>query len=121
MAEKFTIVGKAALPLEDGGTVAPIDLAVDLTYVGRADFRRDYTIATVDDVVDLGTLETLGAKGVLVKCRTGSCTIKFNGGTQAWPLAPGGLFLWVNTAVAFPTAAAVSTTGAASVVFVAVG
>lgn len=121
MAEKLLVAGKASLPLEDGGTVAPIDLAVDLTYVGRADFRRDYVAATADDEVDLGTLEAAGAKGVLIKCKSGSCTVKFNGGTQAWPLAPGGYFLWVNPTTPFPTAAAITTTGAASVIFIAVG
>ena len=36
-------------------------------------------------------------------------------------LAPGGYFLWINTAQAFPNAAFITTTGAASVVFIAVG
>lgn len=121
MAEKLVVAGKASLPFEDGGAVAPIDLAIDLTYVGRADFRRDYVAAVTDDPVDLGTLAAAGAKGVLVKCKTGTCTIKFNGSTQAWPLAPGGYFLWANPSTPFPTAAVITTTGAASVVFIAVG
>lgn len=121
MATKLTVAGKASLPLEDGGTVAPIDLALDLTYISDAYFIRDYAGALVDDAVNLGALTVPGAKGVIVKCLSGSCTIKFNAGTQAWPLAPGGYFLWANPSTAFPTSAAITTTGAARVLFLAVG
>ncbi len=121
MATKLTVAGKASLPLEDGGTVAPIDLALDLTYISDASFTRDYAGAVADDAVNLGTLTGAGAKAILIKCTLGSCTIKFNGGTQAWPLAPGGYMLWANPATPFPTAAAITTTGAARVIFLAVG
>ncbi len=122
MAQNLTVAGAASIPLEDGGTVAPIDLAAVLPFVSRADYVRAYSAAVVDDPVDFGTLTVPGAKGILVKCKTGSCVIKFqNNASLAWPLAPGGYFLWLNPSQAFPTAAFITTTGAASVVFYAVG
>jgi hypothetical protein len=121
MAQNLTVAGAASFPLEDGGPTAPINLATVLGFTSRADYVRTYAGAIVDDPVDFGTLTGTGAKGVLVKCTAGGCTIKFNGGADAWPLAPGGYFLWINTAQFFANAALITTTGAASVVFVAVG
>lgn len=121
MAQKLTVAGKLTAAFEDGGTVAPIDLAVDITYLNRVDFEREYAGAVTDDAVNLGTLAVSGAKGMLVKCKTGSCTIKFNGVAQPWPLAPGGYFLWANPSTPFPTAALITTTGPAHVIFIAVG
>lgn len=121
MAQKLTVAGKLSTAFEDGGTVAPIDIALDITYLNRADFEREYTIAVTDDEVNFGTLEAAGAKGVLVKVKSGSCTIKFNGVNQAWPLAVGGYFLWANPSTPFPTAALITTTGPAHVLFFAVG
>ncbi len=122
MAQTLTVAGAASLPFEDGTSVAPIQLAASLGFTSRADFVRAYSGAITDDPIDFGTLAAAGAKGVIVKCAAGSCTIKFEGidGTE-WPLAPGGYFIWINTAQAFPKAAFVTTTGAASIVFVAVG
>lgn len=121
MAQTLTVAGAASLPFEDGTNVAPINLAAALGFTSRADFSRAYSGLVTDDVVNFGTLTSPGAKGVIVKCTAGSCTIKFNGATDAWPLSPGGYFVWINTAQAFPTAALISTTGAATVVFIAVG
>ncbi|HEX7018739.1 MAG TPA: hypothetical protein VF159_01920 [Gemmatimonadaceae bacterium] len=121
MATKLTVAGKASLPLEDGGTVAPIDLALDLTYTSDAYFIRDYAGAVADEAIDFGTLAVPGAKAIIVKCLTGACTIKFNGDATAWPLAPGGWMAWSNPSTPFPTAAAITTTGAARVLFLAVG
>ncbi len=122
MAQTLTVAGSAALPLEDGTNVAPIQLAASLGFTSRADFSRSYAGAVTDDPVDFGTLTIPGAKGVIVKCTAGSAVIKFQNNTSiAWPLAPGGFFLWINTAQAFPTAAFITTTGAATVIFVAVG
>jgi hypothetical protein len=122
MAQNFTIAGKASVPLEDTTVTAPIDLGITFPFTGRADFSRRYDSAVTDDPVSLGTLATSGAKGVTVKCISGSCTIKFNGGTVAWPLsAGGGTFSWQNSAQGFLTAALITTTGAATVVFLAVG
>ena len=121
MAQNLTVAGAAAIPLEDGGTTAPINLATALGFTSRVDFQRSYAGSVTDDPVNFGTLAVPGAKGLIVKCTAGSCTIKFNGGTDAWPLAPGGYFIWINTAQAFPTAALITTTGAAGVLFIAVG
>lgn len=122
MAQNLTVAGAASLPFEDGTNVAPIQLAASLGFTSRADFARAYAGAVTDDPVDFGTLAAAGAKGVIVKCTAGSCVIKFQSNTSiAWPLAPGGYFIWINTAQAFPNAAFITTTGAASVVFIAVG
>lgn len=122
MAQNFAVAGAASFPLEDGGAVAPVDLTSQVPYTSRADFVRNYVAAIVDDPVDFGTLDVPGAKGILVKCKTGSCVIKFQTtGGNPWPLSPGGEFLWTNPSQAFPTAAFITTTGAASVVFIAVG
>lgn len=122
MAQNLSVAGAASIPLEDGGTPTPVDLTALLGFVSRADYVRSYTGAVTDDPVDFGTLTVPGAKGILVKCKTGACVIKFQGTTMnPWPLAPGGYFLWINTAQAFPTSAFITTVGAASVVFMAVG
>ena len=122
MAQNLTVAGAAAIPLEDGGATAPINLAATLGFTQRADYARSYAGAVVDDPVSLGTLTVPGAKGIIVKCTAGSCVIKFQTvGMNAWPLAPGGYFIWINTAQAFPTAAFITTTGAAAMVFIAVG
>lgn len=121
MAQNFKVAGAASLPLEDGTNVAPVDLTVNLPYTARADFVRSYAGAVTDESVNLGTLATPGAKGLLVKALSGACTIKVNGETVAWPLAVGGYMLWVNPSTPFPTAVLLSTTGPAQILFVAVG
>lgn len=121
MAQNFKVAGAASLPFEDGTNVAPIDLTVNMPYTGRADFVRSYSGAVTDEAVNLGTLAAAGAKGVLVKVLSGACTVKFNGGVDAWPLAAGGYFLWVNPSTPFPTAVLISTTGPAQILFIAVG
>lgn len=122
MAQTLTVAGKLTIPLEDSPSVAAVDLGVSFTITARADFSRKYDEAVTDDEVNLGTLADAGAKGVIVKCIAGTCTVKFNGGSDAWPLsATGGYFLWSNSAQGFLNAALVTTTGAATVVFIAVG
>lgn len=122
MAQTLTIAGKFSAPLEDTPTQAPVDLGVTMTFTGRADFSRKYDAPVTGDSVNLGTLTTGGAKAVLVKCILGTCTITFNGGSDSWPLAAGsGYFLWSNTTQGFLTAAAITTPGAATVVFIALG
>lgn len=121
MTQILKVAGAASLPFEDGTNVAPIDLTVSLTYTGRADFVRSYTGTVTDQVIDLGTLATPGAKGFIAKVLSGACTLKFNGGTDAWPLAVGGYMIWVNPSTPFPTGVTISTVAAAQVLFVAVG
>lgn len=122
MAQTFTVSGTATCPLEDGSAVAPMTLAASLVFTSRSNFVRTYASTVTDDSVNFGTLVTAGAKGLLIKCTAGNCTFKFNAGdTTAWPLAIGGYFLWINTAQGFPKEVLLSTTGAATVVFLAVG
>lgn len=121
MAQSFVVAGSVAIPLVDGSTPAPLSIASTIVFTQRADFQRAYTGAVTDEVVHFDTLAAAGAKGVLVLCPAGSCTIKFNGGLDAWPIGPGGQFLWSNPSTPFPNAALVSTTGPATVIFIAVG
>jgi hypothetical protein len=121
MAQIYAVAGAVSIPLTDGGTPAPISIAASIPYTNKADFTRAYAAPVTDEVVHLDTLAAAGAKGVLVVCTAGAATIKFNGGSDAWPLAPGGHFSWCNPSTPFPTAALLSTTGPATVVFIAVG
>lgn len=121
MAQNYTVAGAVSAALVDGGTPSPISLAATIPYVNRADFQRAYVAAVTDDIVHLDTLASAGAKGVLVVCLAGAATIKFNGSPIAWPLAPGGHFSWCNPSTPFPVAALLSTTGPATVVFLAIG
>ncbi len=125
MALKVVITGTMQVGLEDAKTPGALDLAQDFTITQRADFERVYATAATDDPVDFGTLAVGGAKGVLIKVTLGAATIKFlNGvttGTLSWPLVPGAYFLYMNPSGGFPTGALVSTPGAASVKFIAVG
>jgi hypothetical protein len=122
MAQNLTVQGAVSLPLVDGGTVAAINLAATLGLTSRADFCRSYSGAVTDDPVDFGTLTVPGAKGIIAMCTMGAAVIKFQGTTTpAWPLDPGGYFIWIDTARPFPTSAFITTTGGATVVFIAVG
>ena len=121
MAQNFAVAGAVSIPLIDGSTPAPISIAATIPFTQRADFQRSYTGAVTDEIVHFDTLAGPGAKGVLVVCTAGSATIKFNGGADAWPLAPGGAFLWTNPSTPFPNAALLTTTGPATVIFIAVG
>ena len=121
MAQNYSVAGAVSAAFVDGGSPSPISLTATIPYTSRADFQRAYTAPVTDDPVDMGTLIAAGAKGVIVVCLAGSATIKFNGSTAAWPLAPGGHFSWCNPSTPYPTAALVTTTGPATIVFLAIG
>lgn len=125
MALTLAVSGLIQLPVEDGKASAGIDLTASLPYTQRADFERVYAGVTAADNVDFGTLATGGAKGVIVKVTQGSATIAFKQGATVspleWPLVPGAYFLYMNPSGAFPTGAQVTTTGPATVKFIAVG
>lgn len=122
MSQTLTVQGALSIPLVDGGTVAPVALTASLGYTSRADFMRSYSGTISNDPVDFGTLASPGAKGIIVLVTSGSCTIAFQSTSgQAWPLAPGGYFLWINPSSPFPTSAFITTTGPAAVLFIAVG
>lgn len=121
MAQTFAIAGTLSVPSEDGQAPAKIDLATSIVYTNKAAFDRSYAGAVTDDAVDLGPLEDAGAKGLLVKVVSGSCTLKFNGSNLAWPLSAGGYMLYSNPSQGFPTGCLITTTGAAAVKFLAVG
>lgn len=125
MAMNVTITGKLQVQLEDGQVPAPIALDVTFPVTQRADFERVYSAAVTDDVVDLGTLAVGGAKVVLIKVTQGAATVKMVVGVTVdnnpIPLNPGAYHLYVNPAAGFPTGAKITTTGAATVKFIALG
>jgi hypothetical protein len=122
-SQVMSVSGFFSAPLENTTSTAAVALATTLTFTSMAEFTRTYSGAISADPVSLGTLSGPGAKAILVKCLSGSCTIGFNGDTTTqWPIAAGGGYmLWVNGSQGFVTAAAITTTGACSVVFVALG
>lgn len=121
MAQNYTVTGAVSASFIDGAAASPINLGALIPYTQRVDFQRAYSAAVTDDVVHLDTLALTGAKALVVVCLTGAVTLKFNGGTDAWPIAPGGHFSWCNPSTPFPTAAIINSTGPATVVFLAVG
>lgn len=122
MTQTLTVQGALSLPLVDGGTVAPVSLIASLIYTSRADFVKSYVGAISNDPVSLGTLTGPGAKGVIVLVTAGSCTIAFQSNSnEPWPLSVGAYFLWINPSTPFVTSAFITTTGPASVLFIAVG
>jgi hypothetical protein len=125
MAMTVTVTGKVQVQLEDGQVPAPIDLGASFPVTQRADFERVYAGAVTDDVVDLGTLATGGAKLVLIKVTQGAATVKMVVGVTVdlnpIPLNPGAYHLYCNPSAGFPTGAKITTTGAATVKFIALG
>jgi hypothetical protein len=122
VTQTFTVAGAASCPLEDGTGVGTVQLGTSFVFTSRADYSRSYASPVTNDSVNLGTLASPGAKGLLVKCTTGSCTIAFQSSSnEAWPLAVGGYFLWLNPSTGFATSAFITTTGPATIIFIAVG
>lgn len=125
MALSLVVTGQLQVSVEDGKAPASVDLGQNFPFTQRADFERVYTGAIADDPVDFGTLNVGGAKGVIVKVTQGAATVKFAVGVTteniAWPLVPGAYFFYCNPSGGFPTGAKVTTTGAATVKFIAVG
>ncbi len=121
MAQNLTVAGAASFSPIDGSAGSPISLAITLPFTSRADFSRTYAAVATADVVNFGTLAVSGAKGVLVVCTAGSGDIKFNGATDAWPLHPGGYFLWVDPTQPFPTSALIDAAAGTTIIFLAVG
>lgn len=120
MAQQLVVSGSFAIPLEDGGAVAQVDLKQAFNVTQRADFSRVYDALVTDDAVDLGTLATAGAKAFIIKCKAGSCTVKLNGGTTAITLDAGAEIMYANPVSGWLTAALISTSGPATVLFLAV-
>ena len=125
MALTLSVIGRLLASVEDLQQPAAVDLGQNFIFTQRADLECVYPGVVTDDVVNLGSLATGGAKLVLVKVTQGSATIKFTVGatteTIAWPLVPGAYFLYCNPSGGFPTSAKVTTTAAATVKFLAVG
>lgn len=122
MSKTAVAAGTLQAPYEDGGASAPFSIAFNFPYTQKVNEDRVYAGTVTDDPISLGTMATGGAKLVLLKCPSGSCTVKFNGvAGLAVPLAPGGYYLWFNPSVGFVTGLTVSTTGAAVVQVLALG
>lgn len=121
MSQSAVVAGSLQAPYEDGGSSGNISLALNFPYTQKINDDLVFAGPVTDQAVDFGTMDTGGAKLVLIKCPTGSCTIKFNGvsGLQV-PLSPGGYYLWFNPATGFVTGITISTTGPATVKVLAV-
>jgi hypothetical protein len=119
MAKTVTVTGKLQIPNEDGQAPAPFNLDLSFIYTQKVEVDLSYGAAIIDDPVSFGTMGVGGAKMILVKSPVGGCTVKFNGGTIAWPVPAGGYFLYANPSGGFVTAALVTVTGVASVQFLA--
>jgi hypothetical protein len=120
MAKTLVITGLFSLPNEDGQPAAPINLAQNIVYTQKASFDLSYDAPVTDDVIDLGTLATGGARGLLIKGISGAATVKFNADTLPWPVSVGSVFLYANAAQGFPTGVKITTTGPAQLTISAV-
>lgn len=120
MAQQLVISGSFSIPLEDGGALAQVDLSQKFNVSQRADFSRVYDAPVTDEVVSLGTLATGGAKSFVIKCKSGSCSVKLNGGTTVINLEAGAEIMYSNPISGWLTAALITTPGPAVVIFLAV-
>lgn len=125
MPKAFTVAGTVSVPLEDGQTPAISSLAQAITYTKKATFDLVYADPVVDDEVTFGSLVTAGAKGLLIKCTAGSCTVKIDvpgtNGNIALPFNTGGIFLFANPAAGLPSGCHITVGTSASLEITAVG
>ena len=125
MSKTFAVAGTVSVPLEDGQTPATGSLTQSVTYTKKATFDLVYTDPVVDDEITFGTLATAGAKGLLVKCIAGACTIKIDSdgtdGNLPLPLNTGGYFLYLNPAAGLPSGCHITVVASASLEISAVG
>lgn len=115
MAQTVTIAGKLTIPLEEGGATAPIDLSASFTFTRKMadDFVFDSPVTAQS--LSLGSMDSTGAKLLLVKSPIGGGIIIVNGGTGI-PIAAGaGYILIVDPTGASITSLAVTTTGPATI------
>lgn len=125
MAKTFTVAGSVSLPLEEGQTPAAGNLAQTVTYTKKANFDLVYDEDVTDDPIDFGTLAVAGAKGLLIKCTAGACTVKIDApgtdGNVPLPLNTGGYILYVNPTAGLPSGCHITVADTASIEIAAVG
>jgi len=125
MSKTFTVAGTVSVPLEDGQTPATGSLTQAITYTKKATLDLVYAAPVVDDVVTFGSLAAAGAKGVLIKCTSGACTVKVNApglsGNIALPFNTGGYMLYANPAAGLPSGCNITVAAAATLEITAVG
>jgi hypothetical protein len=125
MAKTFTVAGTVSVPLEDGQTPAVSSLTQAITYTKKATFDLVYADPVIDDEITFGSLVTAGAKGLLIKCTAGSCTIKIDipgtPGNVALPFNTGGLLLFANPAAGLPSGCHITVGASAALEISAVG
>lgn len=125
MPKNFTVAGTVSVPLEDGQTPALGNLAQSITYTKKATFDLVYADPIVDDEITFGSLAVAGAKGLLIKCTAGACTVKINSsgtdGNIPLPFNTGGYILYMNPAAGLPTGCHITVAASASLEISAVG
>jgi hypothetical protein len=125
MPKTFAVAGTVSVPLEDGQTPAISSLTQSITYTKKAGFDLVYADPVADDEITFGSLAVAGAKGLLIKCTAGACTIKIDApgidGNVPLPFNAGGLLLFSNPAAGLPTGCHITVGAAASLEISAVG
>jgi hypothetical protein len=114
MSQTVTITGKVSIPLEDGGTTAPIDLSASFNFTQKIADDYVFDSAVTAQSISLGSMSA-GAKLLLVKSPIGGGTIIVNGGTGIPIPAGAGYVLVVDPLGGSITTVALTTTGAATI------
>lgn len=125
MSKNFKVAGSVSAPLQDGQTAAEADLTQSFVYTKKASLDLVYADAVTDDPIIFGTLAVAGAKGLLIRCTTGACTVKIDGpgvtGNLPLPLQAGGYLLYANPAAGLPSGCHITVATTASLEILAVG
>ena len=125
MSKNLTIAGSVSAPLQDGQTPAEADLTQSFVYTKKACLDLVYADVVADDPVTFGTLAVAGAKGLLIRCTAGACTVKIDGpgvtGNLPLPLHAGGFLLYANPAAGLPSGCPITVAATASLEILAVG
>src|SRR5574343_545456 len=125
MSKNFTVDGSVSVPLQDGQPAASADLTMSFIYTKKAGFDLVYSDAVADDPITFGTLAVAGAKGLLIRCTAGACTINIDvpgtSGNLPLPLHAGGYLLYANPSAGLPSGCHVTVTTSASLEILAVG
>jgi hypothetical protein len=115
MPQTVTIVGKVSIPLEDGGTTAPIDISASFAFTKKMADDFVFDDAVTAQAVSLGSMASAGAKLLLVKSPIGGCIVIVNGGTGMPIPAGAGYILIVDPTGGSIMSLAVTTTVPATI------
>ena len=124
MAKNFEVKGVVTLPLQSGQPPATANIDTAFVYTKKTNLDLVYAAPVTDEAISFGSLAVAGAKGLLVKCTAGACTLKINGpaitSNIPLPFQAGGYLLYANATEGFPTGCLITVTTTASLEIVAV-